>query len=73
VELTPTVFTKERITKMKCECLFCDNGATTRLTVPSLKPRFLVCDEHLTETLDWAVHRNAMRRPGAVVVEPLQR
>lgn len=54
---------------MQCECLFCDRAAAARFTAPSLKPRLLICEEHLTEQLVWAApHR---RKPGRVQVERL--
>lgn len=50
-----------------CECLFCDEPAIARFTAPRLKPRFLICEQHLEEQLAWAApYRSA---PGRVVVE----
>lgn len=56
---------------MKCECLFCDAPAVARLTAPRLKPRFLICEDDLTEQLAWASVYRAT--PGRVVVERLDR
>jgi hypothetical protein len=60
---------KER--HMRCECLFCDDVAIARFTAPRLKPRFLICEQHLEENL--AAAAPYRRTPGRVVVEPLCR
>lgn len=52
---------------MKCECLFCQNDATARLTVPQHKPRTLVCEEHLEAQLAWAAPYRTV--PGRVQIE----
>lgn len=56
---------------MQCECLFCEAPATARFTAPRLKPRFLICEEHLEQQLAWA--EPYRRTLGRVVVEPLSR
>jgi hypothetical protein len=51
----------------RCECLHCFRRPCARLTVPKHKPRFLICEQHLSEMLAWAEpYRSA---PGRVVVE----
>lgn len=52
---------------MKCECLFCQNEAIARFTAPSLKPRFLICEDHLERQLEWA--KPYRRIPNQVVIE----
>lgn len=52
---------------MQCECLFCQEQAKYRLTVPHHKPRTLLCDEHLCTQLEWASRYRKV--PGMVVVE----
>ncbi len=54
---------------MKCECLFCQQPAIARFTAPRLKPRFLICEEHLESQLAWA--EPYRRVPGQVRVEML--
>jgi hypothetical protein len=54
--------------KTECEHLFCFNAATARFTAPRHKPRVLLCEEHLSELLQWAEPFRAT--PGRVVVEP---
>lgn len=54
---------------MHCECLFCDEPAVARFSAPLLKPRFLICEDHLEEQLASAAPYR--RVPGRVVVEPL--
>lgn len=55
------------MTSQICECLFCDKPATARFSAPLLKPRFLICDEHLESQLAWAAKYR--RAPGRVIVE----
>jgi hypothetical protein len=49
--------------KLKCECLFCDETAVAMFTAPRLKPRLLICEEHLAEQLEWsAPYRKVLGR-----------
>ncbi len=53
----------------ECEYLFCFKLAQLRVTVPHIKPRVLVCEEHACELLDRAApYRKVL---GAVSVERL--
>ena len=52
---------------MRCSYLFCHAEATSRLTMPTVKPRSCLCAKHLAELLG---SKNAKRAPlGAVVIE----
>jgi hypothetical protein len=55
------------MTAQTCECLFCQSPAIARFTVPHHKPRFLICETHLSDMLDWAARYRDI--PGAVCVE----
>lgn len=52
---------------MRCECLFCQNKASIRLTVPHVKPQFLCCEAHATEFL--AAADRYRKIPGMVQVD----
>ena len=54
---------------MKCEYLFCQCQASSRLTVPRHQPRTFLCEEHLEALLTWAAPFRDV--PGRVVIEPL--
>ena len=54
---------------MKCEYLFCQCQAASRLTVPRHKPQTFLCEEHLEAQLTWAAPFRAQL--GRVVVERL--
>ncbi len=51
---------------IECEHLFCYEAATARVTVPHLKPRQFVCEEHLAEVLKWAAPHRYL---GAKIIE----
>jgi hypothetical protein len=54
---------------IRCECLFCDEVAVARVTVPHHKPQTLMCEADLGRQLEWAApYRHVL---GMVVVEPL--
>ena len=55
---------------MQCECLFCYEAAVGRLTTPFVKPRVLLCEEHMGEQMASAARYRKI--PGCVVIEPLR-
>ncbi len=52
---------------MRCQYIFCQSEATSRLTMPTIQSRSCFCAKHLQELLS---HKNAKKAVlGSVIVE----